>query len=156
MSRTLRVRAAVAAAIVLMGLVRVAPLPGQSTASTSQRLDAAEKEIAALKTRAADQDRHIAELERTIRQLQAAVRAVEHPAPTSWKNLEGWTSLKIGMSRAQVVEILGDPKTAEAVMDRQTLRYEEDKEPVGTVVLVDDRVAEVSSDRFQVYAPERN
>ena len=155
MSRTLRVRAALVAAIVLMGLV-VTRLPGQSTASTSQRLDAAEKEIAALKTRASDQDRHIAELERTIRQLQAAVRAVEHPAPTSWKNLEGWTSLKIGMSRAQVVEILGDPKTAEAVMDRQTLRYEEDKEPVGTVVLVDDRVAEVSSDRFQVYAPERN
>jgi phage-related minor tail protein len=155
MSHTLRIRTALAA-VVLMSSVRVAPLLAQSTASSSDRLAAAEKEIAALKTRATDQDRHIAELERTIRQLQAAVRAIEHPAPTSWKNLEGWTSLKIGMSRAQVVEILGDPKTTEAVMDRQTLRYEENKELVGSVVLVDDRVTEVSCDRFQVYAPERN
>ena len=73
--------------------------------------------------------------------------------PTSWRNREGWTSLKIGMSHAQVVDILGDPKTTEAVMDRQTLRYEENKDPVGRVVLVDDRVSEIACERFQVYAP---
>jgi hypothetical protein len=116
-------------------------------------MDAAEKEIAALKLRASEQDQRIATLERTIRQLQAAVRDAAHPVPTSWRTLDGWNSLKLGMSRAQVVDILGEPKTSEAVMDRQTLRYADATGPAGSVVLVDDRVSEISSDRFKVYAP---
>jgi hypothetical protein len=56
------------------------------------------------------------------------------------------------MSRDQVVAILGEPKAAEAVMDRQTLYYR-DAEPVGKVVLTDDRVSEIDSPRFQIYAP---
>jgi hypothetical protein len=116
-------------------------------------LDDAVKEIAALKLMAADQDRRIAGLERTVRSLQTTVLAAARPTPTSWKTLEGWASIKIGMSRAQVVDILGEPKSAEAVMDRQTLLYTDAAEPVGRVVLMDDRVSEVASQRFQVYAP---
>jgi hypothetical protein len=61
------------------------------------------------------------------------------------------------MSRAQVVEILGEPKSTDAVMDRQTLLYKDAADPIGNVVITDDRVSEVASPRFQIYTtPEKN
>jgi outer membrane protein assembly factor BamE (lipoprotein component of BamABCDE complex) len=57
------------------------------------------------------------------------------------------------MSRAQVVEILGEPKSTDVVMDRQTLFYKDATNPIGEVVIADDRVSEVSSPKFQIYVP---
>ena len=155
MPRMLGARAVLVGGMVLVCAGRWGQLPAQppkAVAASDTRLDAAEKEIAALKLRASEQDQRVRDLERTVRQLQAAIRDVAHPVPTSWRTSDGWNALKIGMSRAQVVDILGEPKTSGAVMDRQTLSYA-DANPVGTVVLVDDRVSEISSERFKVYAP---
>jgi hypothetical protein len=115
-------------------------------------LDVAVKEIAQLKRTVADQDRRLANLERTVRALQTTALAASRRVALSWRTADGWAALKLGMSRDQVVEILGEPKSAEAVMDRQTLYYR-DADPVGKVVLTDDRVSEVDSPRFQIYAP---
>jgi hypothetical protein len=125
---------------------------GLSGETPDPRLDDAVKEIALLKRMAADQDRRIASLERTVRSPQNAILAVTRRAPTiSWRTLEGWAAVKIGMSRDQVVEILGEPNSADAVIDRQTLSYKDAATPVGHVVITDDRVSEVASPRFQIY-----
>jgi hypothetical protein len=119
-----------------------------------KRLDDAVKEIALLKRMAADQDRRIAGLERTVRAQQSAILAAARPVPTvPWKTLEGWAAVKIGMSRAQVVDILGEPQSTDAVIDRQTLFYKEAAASVGHVVITDDRVSEVTSNRFRIYVP---
>lgn len=119
-------------------------------------MDDAVKEIALLKRMVADQDRRMASLERTVKALQATIRAPARPIPTSWRTQEGWTSLKIGMSRAQVVEILGEPGSTDFVIDRQTLLYKNAADLlVGNVVITDDRVTEVASDWFQIYVPSR-
>jgi hypothetical protein len=110
------------------------------------------KEIALLKRIAADQDRRIAGLERTVRSLQTTVLAITRPVPAiRWRTPEGWAAVKLGMSRAQVVEILGEPKLTDSVIDRQTLSYKEGVDTVGKVVVTDDRVSEIASPRFQIY-----
>jgi len=109
------------------------------------------QEIALLKRTVADQERRLASLERTVRSLQATAVAAARPVRPSWRNAEGWAAVKLGMSRDQVVEILGEPKSTDIVIDRQTLSYKDAAEPVGNVVIVDDRVAEVFSPRFQVF-----
>jgi hypothetical protein len=120
-----------------------------------KRLDDAVQEIALLKRTVADQDRRMANLERTVRSLQTTVLAASRRVPASWRTAEGWAAVKLGMSRDQVVEILGEPKSAEAVIDRQTLYYRDATEPVGKVVLTDDRVSEIDSQRFQIYVPSQ-
>jgi len=120
------------------------------------RLDDAVKEIAQLKRMMADQDRRLASLENTVRLQQRAILAAARPpaAPViSWRTVEGWAAVKVGMSRAQVVEILGEPKSTDIVIDRQTLNYKEGTTPIGQVVITDDRVSEVTSPRFQIYMP---
>jgi SmpA / OmlA family len=112
--------------------------------------DDSAREIALLKRTVADQERRIANLERTVRSLQTTSLAAARPVRPSWRNAEGWAAVKIGMSRDQVVEILGEPKSTDIVIDRQTLVYKDAADPVGNVVIVDDRVAEVSSPRFQI------
>jgi hypothetical protein len=57
------------------------------------------------------------------------------------------------MSRAQVVDILGEPTTVDSVIDRQTLTYKDGSDLMGTVTLVDDRVSTVVSGRFQINLP---
>ena len=125
---------------------------GLSGQTPDTRLDDAVKDIAQLKRIAADQDRRIASLERTVRSQQSAILAAARPVPAiSWRTLEGWAAVKAGMSRAQVVEILGEPKSTETVIDRQTLFYKDATTPIGNVVITDDRVSEVASPRFQIY-----
>jgi hypothetical protein len=121
------------------------------------RLDNAVKEIALLKRMLADQDRRIATLESAVRAQQRAILAAAQPVPApSWRTLEGWAAVKVGMSRAQVVEILGEPKSTDVVIDRQTLYYKEaNNAPIGQVVITDDRVSEVASPRFQIYIPSQ-
>src|ERR1700730_3360613 len=105
---------------------------GLSGQATDTRLDDAVKEIAQLKRMAADQERRIASLENTVRSQQRAILASARPVPTvPWRTVEGWAAVKIGMSRAQVVEILGEPKSTDSVIDRQTLFYKEANAPVG-------------------------
>jgi len=114
------------------------------------RTDDSAKEIALLKRTIADQERHIATLERTVRSLQITSLAAARAVRPSWRNAEGWAAVKIGMSRDQVVEILGEPKSTDLVIDRQTLFYK-DAADVGNVVITDDRVSEIASPRFQLF-----
>lgn len=123
-------------------------LLGQTPASSA---DDSAREIALLKRTVADQERRIATLERTVRSMQSTVLAAARPVRPSWRNAEGWAAVKLGMSRDQVVEILGEPKSTDIVIDRQTMFYKDAAELVGNVVLFGDRVAEVSSPRFQVF-----
>ena len=127
---------------------------GLSGQTPDTRLDDAIKEIALLKRMATDQDRRIASLESTVRSQQRAILAAARPVPPiSWRTLDGWAAVKVGMSRAQVVEILGEPKSTDIVIDRQTLYYKEATTLIGQVVITDDRVSEVTSPRFQIYIP---
>ena len=129
---------------------------GLSGQTPDTRVDDALKEVALLKRMATEQDRRIASLERTVRSLQATVLSLARPVPTSrWRVAEEWAAVKIGMSRAQVVEILGEPKSMDVVIDRQTLFYKDTNDPVGNVVIIDDRVAELAAPRFQIYLPSR-
>ena len=115
------------------------------------RADDSAREIALLKRTMADQERRIATLERTVRSMQSTVLTAARTVRPSWRNAEGWAAVKLGMSRDQVVEILGEPKSTDIVIDRQTLLYKDAADRVGNVVIVDDRVAEVSSPRFQIF-----
>jgi hypothetical protein len=142
-----------AGAIVIVFLGASYGLSGQAP---DTRLDDAVKEIALLKRMLADQDRRIATLESAVRSQQRAILAAARPpaAPAiSWRTLEGWAAVKVGMSRGQVVEILGEPKSTDVVIDRQTLFYKDGTTPIGQVVITDDRVSEVASPRFQIYVP---
>ncbi len=132
---------------------------GLSGQTPDTRLDDAVKEIALLKRMMADQDRRLATLETTVRSQQRAILAAGRPvaAPAiSSRTIEGWAAVKVGMSRAQVVEILGEPKSTDVVIDRQTLYYKElNATPIGQVVITDDRVSEVACPRFQIYVPSQ-
>ena len=87
-----------------------------------------------------------------MRAQQSAILAAARPIPTiPWRTLEGWAAVKVGMSRAQVVDILGEPKSTDVVIDRQTLFHKDTNAPIGQVVITDDRVSEVASPRFQIY-----
>lgn len=123
---------------------------GLSGQTPDTRADDSAREIALLKRTVADQERRITTLERTVRSMQSTVLTAARPVRPSWRNAEGWAAVKLGMSRDQVVEILGEPKSTDIVIDRQTMFYKDAAEPVGNVVIVDDRVAEVSSPRFQI------
>ena len=120
------------------------------------RADDSAREIARLKRTVADQERRIANLERTVRSMQTAVLAASRPVTPSWRNVDGWAAVKIGMSRDQVVEILGEPKSTDIVIDRQTLFYKDAASPVGKVVIIDDRVSEVDCPRFQIFVSSQN
>lgn len=153
----------------VLGLIALAisvPCFGQasSTQSRDRRLEAAETDISLLKRLIKEQDRRIAELEKTIKSLQAATAPnVEKPTPHElaktitppsqrWQNPLAWAQIREGLSRAQVEEILGKPTSVESVIDYQTLLYKGDVPGSGTVVglikLTDDRVAEINPPAF--------
>ncbi|MEQ1884536.1 MAG: outer membrane protein assembly factor BamE [Bryobacteraceae bacterium] len=127
-----------------------------SAQTPEPRTESSSTEIAQLRRMVIEQERRIATLERTVRTLQttmlAANRRVVAPA---WNSVDGWAAIRIGMSRTQVEDILGEPRTVDAVMDRQTLTYKaaNTTDITGKVIIVDDRVAEVDSPRFQVHLP---
>jgi len=140
-----------AGVIVLVYLGASCGLCGQTS---DTRLDDAIKEIAFLKRLAAEQDRRIASLESAVKSQQRAILAAARPVPViSWRTPEGWAAVKVGMSRAQVVEILGEPKSTDIVIDRQTLFYKDATSLFGQVVVTDDRVSEAVSPKFQIYLP---
>jgi hypothetical protein len=74
-------------------------------------------------------------------------------APTApWQVPFAWTRIKEGMSRAQVVGILGQPTSADSVMDYQTLIYKGEGPGsgafTGSVRLTDDRVSQLNPPDF--------
>ena len=150
----------------LIALVTLPPCSGQtgSDQSRSRRLDAAESDIESLKRLVKQQGLQIAELEKTIKSLQAA-STVPSETPTAhevaktifkpaagWQNPLAWTQIRKGLSRAQVEEILGPPTSVESVLDYQTLSYKGNVPGSGAVAglikLTDDRVSEVSPPAF--------
>ena len=142
-----------------------APAPAQTQPESRDRqLDDALTDIALLKRVVREQDRRIAELEKTLRTLQAAgapgrpplvedkVKVPSKPIAAPWHNPQAWAKVEEGMSRAQVEEILGKPTSVDAVIDYQTLNYKGDTPGgallAGTVKLTDDRVTAVSPPDF--------
>jgi hypothetical protein len=132
--------------------------------ATDKRLDEALNDIKLLKQVVDTQARRIARLEVTVKALQAAPAASsEKPAAESrakeaaqpkapWQIPFAWGRIKIGMSRAEVQEILGAPASEDSVLDYQTLTYKGEGPGggtlSGTVKLADDRVAQVSPPDF--------
>ncbi|MEQ1949009.1 MAG: outer membrane protein assembly factor BamE [Bryobacteraceae bacterium] len=140
-------------AMVFVHLVAIYSLLGQSPES---RVESTATEIAQLRRTVADQERRLAALERTVRTLQTTVLAANRRVVTpAWNSVDGWAAIRMGMSRVQVEEILGEPRTVDSVMDRQTLTYKAANatEITGTVIIIDDRVYEVNSPRFRVHLP---
>jgi len=157
----------IAAGVVgLIGLAIAPPGFSQTTPipSRDRRLEAAETDIALMKRLIKEQDRRIAELEKTVRSFQtAAAPAPEKPAAelaktiiksaaARWQNPLAWTQIREGFSRAQVEEILGKPTAAESVIDYQTLTYSGEVPGSGMVSgmvkLTDDRVSEITPPGF--------
>ena len=151
----------------LIGLAISPPCFGQTSSiqSRDRRLEAAETDISLLKRLVKEQDRRIAELEKTAKSLQAAdIANNEKPAPQElakttikpaaarWQNPLAWAQIREGMSRAQVEELLGKPASVESVIDSQTLIYKGDVPgsgaTAGVVKLTDDRVSEISPPNF--------
>ena len=150
----------------LFGWAITPPCLGQTSSNQDRdrRLEATETDISLLKRLVKEQDRRIAELEKTIKALQAAGPAnAERPIPPEppkpplkpiprWLNPLAWDQIREGLSRAQVEDILGKPTSVEAVIDYQTLFYKGDIPGVGTlsgsVKLTDDRVSDINPPDF--------
>ncbi len=156
-----------AGALGLLGLAISPPCFGQSSSSPSRdrRLEATETDVSLLKRLVKEQDRRIADLEKTIKSLQPATPAntdrpvaqelgqpIRRVAPARWQNPLAWTQIREGLSRAQVEEILGKPTSVQAVIDSQTLTYKSDASEAGAatgvIKLTDDRVSEISPPNF--------
>jgi outer membrane protein assembly factor BamE (lipoprotein component of BamABCDE complex) len=111
------------------------------------RVDDLTKETAQLKRTIADQERRIAELEKTVKLLSGAVtpataRIISDTPP--WQVASNWSLIRKGMSEAQVMEVLGPPTRVQSAIDTRTLLYTTDAQSTttlnGSVTLTDDRV----------------
>jgi hypothetical protein len=137
--------------------------PSGFSQTRERRLEDALVDITLLKRLIKEQDRRIADLEKTVKSLQAGTAAVPEPLPAErprpvvrpmakWQNPLAWSRIQEGLSRAQVEEILGKPTTVEAVIDYQTLIYKSDASSsnslTGSVKLTDDRVSQVIPPAF--------
>jgi uncharacterized coiled-coil protein SlyX len=113
----------------------------------TKQVDESTKETSQLKRTVADQEKRIAELEKAMKALQTVVAPVPEqlPSPTPpWHTSSNWTMIKIGMSEAQVVDLLGPPTRVETAVDVRTLYYQPDPRSTtglsGSVTLKGDRV----------------
>jgi hypothetical protein len=142
----------------LMLLSMLLPSYGQQS---DRRIEDALAEITLLKRVVAEQDRRIAGLEKALgtSRLGAVSDPLSPGAPgrvaasqattsTPWKTPSVWSLIKKGMSRAQVVAILGQPTSVNVVSILQTLFYRGEvsgsASVTGTVELMDDRVLQVN------------
>jgi hypothetical protein len=156
----------VAGMLVLIGFAISPPCFGQTSPGQSRdrRLESTEMEIGLLKRLVKEQDRRIAELEKTVKSLQSPSSAmVEKPTahaiaktlfkPSApWQNPLAWNQIQKGLSRAQVEELLGAPTSVDSVIDSQTLFYKGDVPgsgaASGAIKLTDDRVSEINPPAF--------
>ena len=134
--------------LLLMGVVAMAQ-------TRDPRVDELTKETAQLKRKIADQEGRIAELERAVKVLQSAAAPLPAPIPSPtplWHRASNWTQIKVGMSEAQVVAILGSPTHVDSSIDRRTLVYEPDASSTsplkGSVTLIGDRVTAMTPPAF--------
>lgn len=146
----------------VFGAVLLAIAPSSFSQTRDRRLEDALVDITLLKRLIKEQDRRIADLEKTVKSLQSTMAAVAEPLPerprtpvkplAKWLNPFAWSRIQEGLSRAQVEEILGKPTTVEAVIDYQTLIYRSDASSstslTGSVKLTDDRVSQVIRPAF--------
>jgi hypothetical protein len=130
----------------------------------SRRPDDSVAELKLLRRQVADQARRIDQLEKAVEVLKERPsvppeRAIITPptSPTAipvatWQLPLAWTRLKNGMSRTEVVDILGQPSSTESVMDYQTLTYKDtlsgSGSKIGIVKLTDDRVTQFDPPDF--------
>jgi hypothetical protein len=145
----------VAICIVWLAYSTQAP-PALRGQARDPRVDKLTVQTEELKRTVADQDKRIAELEKTVKMLQAAA-APPAPAPIpssapAWKAPSSWNQIKAGMSEAQVVGILGPPTNVQSVTDSRTLFYQPGPTSTstlnGSVTLQDDRVTATSPPAF--------
>jgi SmpA / OmlA family len=134
--------------LLLMGVVAMAQ-------TRDPRVDELTKETAQLKRKIADQEGRIAELERAVKVLQSAAAPLPAPIPSPtplWHRASNWTQIKVGMSEAQVVAILGSPTNVDSSIDKRTLLYEPDASSTsplkGSVTLIGDRVTGMTPPAF--------
>jgi hypothetical protein len=120
------------------------------------RVDGLKTEMAELKRVIAEQETRIAELEKTVKALQAAATPLPTPIPAPtplWHKASNWTLIKTGMSEAQVVEILGQPTSVDPSIDTRILYYAPDARSTstlkGSVTLTGDRVTGMAPPAFQ-------
>lgn len=135
----------------LMLLAQDAPKP----APLDQRVKKLTEETDQLKHTVADQERRIAELEKTVKALEAIVNPKPQPLPPStpsWQAASSWNMIMLGMSEADVVAILGPPSRVISNQDVRTLYYQPSPNSSltlnGSVTLKDDRVTASSPPRF--------
>ena len=144
-------------ALLLLGFALLRPFTVASAQTAARdndtRLDQALRDIRDLRSLVTAQASRITNLERSVRILQDQLTT---PVGSRSKTPEGWAGLRLGMSRADVEYILGPPKTADAVIDKQTLTYGTGTSIAGTVILVDDRVSQVNAPGFKMVLPEPN
>lgn len=128
-----------------------APAVGDAPHDVDGRLNKAVRDIDDLRSLVVAQASRITSLERTVRSLQDQLTT---PAGNRWRTAEGWAEIRLNMSRTDVENILGPPTNVDSVIDRQTLTWGSDAGIVGTVILVDDRVAHVEAPGFKIVQPE--
>lgn len=123
--------------------------------SRDPRIDELKKDTAQLKSTIADQERRIAELEKTVKALMSAAAPLPKPIPSPtppWQVASNWNQIRKGMSEAQVVGILGPPTRVDTAIDVRTLLYQPDSHSTitlnGSVTLTDDRVTALSPPAF--------
>ncbi len=133
--------------------------PDEATQEPSPKGDAQTnalvKQIQDLKQLVADENKKIAELEKSIRAIQAFLMPAPKPIPDltpAWTLPSNWSLIKAGMSEAQVVQILGMPSRVQSVTDSRVLYYQPDIHSAstlsGSVTLMDDRVIAMSPPAF--------
>ena len=149
-------------------------LPTTAQTNDSQPNDLA-LEVSQLRQKIADQEDRIAQLEKAMKamqengaragniadailKLEAAVRdlkAIPAPGPIPaltppWHSASNWNLLMQGMSRAQVVELLGPPTRETSVIDTQTLYYGDSAAArlTGSVTLEGDRLTKMVPPAF--------
>jgi len=146
--------------ILTLGLMLLSVLSPSFGQQSDRRIEDALAEITLLKRVVAEQDRRIATLEKALDTSRlgsvsdpqgsgAPGRMAWAQATTSapWKTRSVWSGIKEGMSRAQVVAILGQPTSVDG-SNYQTLFYRGEvsgsSSVTGTVKLYDDRVWQVN------------
>lgn len=152
------------ATVSVLGLVWLTIAPFCLSQTRNRRLEDALVDVALLKRVVKEQERRIADLEKTVKTFQVATvanpetptggerskTAAKLPA-ARWHNPLAWSQIREGMSRAQVEDILGKPTSVDAVMDHQTLVYKGDFGPdvlSGTIKLTDDRLTQINVPEF--------
>jgi hypothetical protein len=147
----------------LIGSILIPP----ATAQTKDSQLSLTLEVSQLKRKIADQEERIAQLEKAMKtmqengaksgniadailKLEAAVRdlkAIPAPGPIPaltppWYSASNWNLVMQGMSRAQVVEILGPPTRETSVVDTQTFYYSASGAAglTGSITFVGDRL----------------